>query len=251
MPYSIALAGKGGTGKTTLAGLLIKYLQKKNKIPILAVDADSNANLNEVLGVEVESTLGQAREQMKKGDVPSGMTKDIFISMRLEQSIIDSDGFDLIVMGQPEGAGCYCAANTLLTNFLEKLTGNYPYMVMDNEAGMEHISRLTTHDIDILLIISDTSRRSIQSAIRIHQLAESLNIGFGKSYLIINQTRNGNPPETVGKMLDEAGLQLIGTVPANDAVYEFDLAGKPTIDLPTENKAVAAAFEIFDKIVES
>ena len=159
MPYSIALAGKGGSGKTTMAGMLIKYLLKKEKIPILAVDADCNANLNEVLGVEIADTLGNAREEMKKGDVPNGMTKDIFMEMKLEESLVESEGFDLVVMGQPEGAGCYCAANTLLTNFLERLSGNYPYIVMDNEAGMEHISRLTTNNVDILLIVSDPSRR--------------------------------------------------------------------------------------------
>ncbi|NOQ18548.1 MAG: AAA family ATPase, partial [Desulfobacterales bacterium] len=154
MPFSIALAGKGGTGKTTVAGLLIKYLIKTGKTPVLAVDADSNANLNEVCGLEVTDTLGNAREEMKKGIVPSGMTKDIFMDMKLQQAVVEDDGFDLVVMGQPEGQGCYCAANTLLTGFLEKLTGNYPYIVMDNEAGMEHISRLTTSNVDVLLTIS-------------------------------------------------------------------------------------------------
>ncbi|MEE8399686.1 MAG: AAA family ATPase, partial [Desulfobacterales bacterium] len=189
MPYSIALAGKGGTGKTTLAGMLIKYLVARQKAPILAVDADCNANLNEVLGLEITDTLGNARENMKKGNVPSGMTKDIFISMKLEEAIAEADGYDLIVMGQPEGQGCYCAANSLLTGFLEKLTGNYDYVVMDNEAGMEHISRLTTSHVDLLLVVSDTSRRGLQAAIRINTLAKELNIGVGESYLIINQTK--------------------------------------------------------------
>ena len=171
MPYSIALAGKGGTGKTTLAGMLIRYLVQNNKIPILAVDADCNANLNEVLGLNVGDTLGNAREDMKKGDVPSGMTKDIFMEMKLEEAVVEADGFDLIVMGQPEGAGCYCAANSLLTSFLERLQGNYPYIVMDNEAGMEHISRLTTSNVDTLLIVSDPSRRGLQAAVRIDELA--------------------------------------------------------------------------------
>jgi len=141
MPFSIALAGKGGTGKTTVAGLLIKYLVKMDKTPILAVDADSNVNLNEVLGLKVTDTLGNAREEMKKGIVPGGMTKDVFISMKLQQAIVEDDGFDLIVMGQPEGPGCYCAANTLLINFLDKLIGNDPYIVLDNESGKAHICR--------------------------------------------------------------------------------------------------------------
>ena len=164
MTYSIALAGKGGVGKTTVAGMLIKYLVARGKTPILAVDADCNANLNEVLGLEVHDTLGQAREDMKKGKVPSGMTKDIFMSMRLEQAVAEEEGFDLVVMGTPEGAGCYCAANSLLAGFLEKLVNNYSYVVMDNEAGMEHISRLTTNNVDILLIVSDTSRRGSTSS---------------------------------------------------------------------------------------
>jgi len=248
MPLSIALAGKGGTGKTTVSGMLIKYLVKSGKTPILAVDADCNANLNEVLGLEIADTLGNAREEMKKGDVPSGMTKDIFISMKLEQAVVESEGYDLVVMGQPEGAGCYCAANTLLTGFLEKLTGNYPYIVMDNEAGMEHISRLTTSNVDILLTVSDTSRRGLQAAIRINQLAKDLNIGVGKSYLIINQTRE-EPSDIVLDMIKKEGLELAGTIPEDDAVYEFDLNGKPTIDIPNDNKAVQAAFQIFDRII--
>ena len=248
MAYSVALAGKGGTGKTTMAGLLVKFLLKQNKTPILAVDADCNANLNEVLGLKLGNTLGGAREDMKKGDVPGGMTKDIFIEMKLEEAVIEADGFDLVVMGQPEGAGCYCAANTLLTNYLERLSGNYPYIVMDNEAGMEHISRLTTKDVDILLIISDSSRRGLQAAVRIDELARCLNIGIGKSYLVINQARE-RPPEPVMDNLKEANLELIGTVPADDLIYDFDFKGRPTIEMPEDSLSVKAAFDIFDKIV--
>lgn len=249
MPFSIALAGKGGTGKTTVAGLLIKYLVKTGRTPVLAVDADSNANLNEVCGLEVTDTLGSAREEMKKGIVPSGMTKDIFMNMKLQQAVVEDDGFDLIVMGQPEGPGCYCAANTLLTGFLEKLTGNYPYIVMDNEAGMEHISRLTTSNVDVLLTISDTSRRGLQAAIRINDLAKDLNIGVSKSYLIINQTKEA-PSDTVLNIIKENGLELAGTIPEDPTVYEYDLNGRPTIELPEDNIAVMAAYEIFDKIIE-
>ena len=248
MSYSIALAGKGGTGKTTTAGMLIKYLLKKNKTPILAVDADCNANLNEVLGVEITDTLGNAREEMKKGDVPSGMTKDIFMEMKLEEALVESEGFDLVVMGQPEGAGCYCAANTLLTNFLERLSDQYPYIVMDNEAGMEHISRLTTKDVDILLIVSDPSRRGIQAAVRIEALARSLKIVVGKSYVVINQAREALPG-TAMEMINKANLELIGTIPQDDLIYDFDFNGRPTIEMPEDSKSVKAAFEIFDKIV--
>ncbi len=248
MPFSIALAGKGGTGKTTLAGMLIKYLVKMDKTPVLAVDADSNANLNEVLGLEVTDTLGNARENMKKGIVPNGMTKDVFMSMKLQQAIVEDDGYDLIVMGQPEGPGCYCAANSLLTGFLDKLTGNYPYVVMDNEAGMEHISRLTTSNVDVLLTISDTSRRGLQAAMRINDLAKDLNIGVIKSYLIMNQTREA-PSDTVLNIINNNGLELAGTIPEDNTVYEYDLNGRPTIEMPEDNQAVKAAFTIFDKII--
>ena len=248
MPFSIALAGKGGTGKTTIAGMLIKYLVSKGKIPVLAVDADSNANLNEVLGLEVTDTLGNAREEMKKGKVPGGMTKDVFMSMKLEQAIVETEGYDLIVMGQPEGAGCYCAANNLLTGFLERLTGNYPYIVIDNEAGMEHISRLTTRNVDVLLIVSDTSRRGLQTAIRINQLANELNIGVSKSYLIINKTKE-EPSDVVLNMIKNNGIEIAGTIPDDSTLYEYDLKGIPTIEMPNDNKAVKAAFEIFNNII--
>jgi len=250
MSFSIALAGKGGTGKTTLAGLLVKYLVNKGKIPVLAVDADCNANLNEVLGLEVQDTLGNAREEMKKGIVPSGMTKDIFIEMKLEQAVVEEDGFDLIVMGQPEGQGCYCAANTLLTGFLERLTGNYAYIVLDNEAGMEHISRLTTHNVDVLLVVSDTSRRGLQAAIRIHQLANNLKIGVGQSFLVVNQVRE-TLSDTALTIIQEGGLELAGTIPADDTIYEYDLKGRPTIEMPEENDALKAAFTIFDRIISN
>jgi CO dehydrogenase maturation factor len=248
MSFSIALAGKGGTGKTTLSGMLIKYLVLNDKVPVLAVDADSNANLNEVLGLEVHETLGNAREEMKKGIVPGGMTKDVFISMKLEQAVVESDGFDLIVMGQPEGSGCYCAANTLLTNFLDRLTTNYPYLVMDNEAGMEHISRLTTKNVDILLVVSDTSRRGLQAAFRINKLAQSLNIGVGKSYLVINQAK-GEVSQKIMELVEKEGLELAGIIPEDDTIYDFDLDGKPTVDMPEDSKSIRAAFNIFEKII--
>ena len=248
MTVSIAMAGKGGTGKTTVSGMLIKYLVSRGKFPVLAVDADANANLNEILGLKVTDTLGNAREEMKKGTVPNGMTKDVFISMRLEQAVIEQKGFDLVVMGQPEGAGCYCAANTLLTGFLERLSGNYPYMVMDNEAGMEHLSRLTTKNVDVLLIVTDTSRRGLQAGLRIHKLSRDLNLGVEKAYIVINQAKS-DPSDEVEKMIADSGLELAGVIPEDEQVYLFDLEGRPTIDIADGNPALASAYAIFDKIV--
>ncbi len=248
MAYTIALAGKGGVGKTTVSGLLIKYMVKKGKTPILAVDADSNFNLNEVLGVKVTDTLGQAREDMKKGNVPSGMTKDVFMSMRLEEAVIETGEYDLIVMGQPEGPGCYCAANTLLANYIEKLSNNYPYIVIDNEAGMEHISRLTTKNIDVLLIVSDPSRRGLQAALRIHQLAMGLNIGVAKSFLIVNQATNSVPDDILFEA-EKNGLEFAGMIPEDPLIHEYDAQGKPTVDMPEETAAIQAAYALFDKVI--
>jgi CO dehydrogenase maturation factor len=247
MVYSVAFAGKGGTGKTTIAGLLVKYLVEKGKIPVLAVDADANANLNEVLGLEVVETLGDAREEMKK-DVSPGMTKDLYIEMKIQQAVVEASGFDLVVMGRPEGAGCYCAANTLLTQFLDKLINNYAFAVIDNEAGMEHISRLTTNNVDLLLAVSDPTRRGIQAASRIIDLAGSLSSNIGRKMLIVNQTKEGQE-HAIGKAVEEFGLDLLGMVEEDTAVRDFDLQGKPTIELPNNSKAVEDAYFIFEKVM--
>jgi CO dehydrogenase maturation factor len=248
MTYSIGLAGKGGTGKTTIAGLLIKYLVENNKVPILAVDADSNANLNEVLGLEVEETLGDAREEMKRG-VATGITKDVFMEMKLEQAVVESMGFDLIVMGRPEGPGCYCAANTLLTNYLDRLINNYAYVVMDNEAGMEHISRLTTNNIDLLIVVSDPTRRGIQSAARIFELTKELGLNIDQKVLIVNQAKEGQL-DSIRKAVETYELDLTGVIPEDDLVRDFDLDGKPTTALGKESKALQAAYGVFEKIIK-
>ena len=247
MPFSIGLAGKGGTGKTTIAGLLVKYLVEKGKTPVLAVDADSNANFNEVLGLKVEDTLGDAREEMKKG-VATGMTKDVFMEMKLEQAVVEAEGYDLIVMGRPEGSGCYCAANTLLTQYLSRLIDNYESVVIDNEAGMEHISRLTTNNIDILLIISDSSRRGILSAARISELTEELGVRIGKKMFIINQVIDEKKDDLI-KVAEEFGLKVAGIIPEDKEVRDFDLKGIPTIKLENESESIKAAYKIFDSIL--
>jgi CO dehydrogenase maturation factor len=246
MGYSVALAGKGGTGKTTIAGFLIKYLVEKGKTPVLAVDADANANLNDVLGLEVEETLGDAREEMKKG-VATGMTKDVFMEMKLQEAVVEASGFDLIVMGRPEGAGCYCAANSLLTMYLDKLMQNYDYLVMDNEAGMEHISRLTTNNIDVLLVVADPTRRGIQAAARIVELTEELGLNIDRKLVVVNQAREGQE-KGINEMVEQYKLVLVGMVPEDAELQEFDLAGRPTVELEKDNQAVAASYQIFDKM---
>lgn len=247
MPYSIALAGKGGTGKTTIAGFLVAYLVGGGKVPVLAVDADANANLNEVLGVEVQATLGEAREEMKKG-VSAGMTKDVYMEMKLQQAVVEGEGFDLVVMGRPEGSGCYCAANSLLTMYLEKLIKNYPFMVTDNEAGMEHLSRLTTDNVDLLLVVSDPTRRGLQAASRIIELTMELNLSVASTAVIINQVREGQQAAAARTAAD-FGLPVQGFIPEDEAVVECDLKGLPSSSLGKESRAVAEVHSFFERVL--
>ena len=247
MAYTIAVAGKGGVGKTTVSGLLVRYLVEKGLTPVLAVDADANTNLNEVLGVSLDSTLGQAREEMKKGQ-SQGMTKNLFIEMRVNQCLVENNGFDLIAMGRPEGSGCYCAANNLLTECMDKLAGNYRYLVVDNEAGMEHISRVTTQHIDLFLVVSDPSRRSLTAAARVQELAHDMNILKGPSYLLLSMVRGQPAPELLAAAKD-MGLELLGVLPDDDQLAAADLIGEPTSQLPPDNPVVAAAFAAFDKVL--
>jgi CO dehydrogenase maturation factor len=248
MSTTIAMAGKGGTGKTTIAGLLIRFLLKKGIKPILAVDADANANLNEVLGLDVETTLGEAREGLKDG-VPPGMTRDLYMEYKVHESLIESEGYDLIVMGRPEGPGCYCHANTLLSRYMDTLCGNYRVVVMDNEAGMEHISRLVARRADILLIVSDPTQRGIVAAKRIRDLARELKVNIKKDYVIINRV-NGELPAAVRTAADAAGLNLAGCVPEDELISRYDTEGRPTMQLPDDAKSVGALDEIFESILE-
>jgi CO dehydrogenase maturation factor len=245
--FTIAVSGKGGTGKTTLAGMVLHYLLDKGKGPILAVDADANANLNEVLGVEVTSTLGEARELMKK-DVPTGMTKDIWFDYKVQESLVEAKGFDLIVMGRPEGPGCYCAANTLARKCLDLLTGNYRYIVIDNEAGMEHFSRLTTRDVDLLFVLSDPSRRSIRTASRIRDLVRELDLHIAHEVLVINRVQGELDPQITEEAKNQR-LELGGVIPVDEEIAQYDLQGRPTFHLPVSSKSVQAARRIFEKYI--
>ncbi len=247
MTMTVAMAGKGGTGKTTIAGLLIRFLLKKGVKPILAVDADPNANLNEVLGLKVETTLGEAREGIKDG-VPPGMTRDVYMEYKIEEALVESYGCDLVVMGRPEGPGCYCHANTLLSGYMEKLCGNYAVIVMDNEAGMEHISRLVARRADILLIISDPTQRGIQAAERIRDLARELALDIKQDYVILNRV-NGELPGAIRSAVDRAGLHLAGCVPEDALISQYDTEGRPTVELPDDADAVRALDEIFEAVI--
>jgi len=242
------MAGKGGTGKTTVAAMVLRYLVEHGKTPVLAVDADANANLNEVLGLELDNTVGAAREEMKKGGGMVDMTKDQLIEMRINQCLVEADGFDLISMGQPEGPGCYCAANHLVAHYLEVLSKNYPYILMDNEAGMEHMSRLTTKNVDLLILVSDPSWRSIQAARRLKDLASQLKIVVGQAVLIVNRAVNGLS-ERAQEEITSQGLELAGLIPQDPMVAEFDSQGRPTFNLPEDSSALKAAQTIFSHLL--
>lgn len=250
MAYVIALAGKGGTGKTSIAGLTVRYLMEKKNRPVLAVDADSNACLNEALGVEVHATIGHLREESLEkirsgGDRPGGMSMEQLFDYQVQQSVIEAKGFDLMVMGRPEGPGCYCAANNVIRKYTDKLSETYSYVVLDNEAGMEHLSRRTTHKVDLLLIVSDPTVRGIKTANRISSLVKELNLDIDKHVLVINRVAGDEGPE-LRKLAEELGLEVAGLVPQDKMVFDNDLQGKAIIDLPEDSPAVKAVYDILD-----
>jgi len=248
MSFTIAVAGKGGTGKTTFAGMIIRYLLEKKKGPVLAVDADANANLNEVLGIEVKGTIGQTREMMNE-EVPTGMTKDVWFEYKVQEALTEAQGFDLLAMGRPEGAGCYCAANTLARKYIDMLTDNYPYIVIDNEAGMEHLSRLTTRDVDLLFMLSDSSRRGILTAGRIRNLIRELKLNITRDVLVLNRM-SGALGEDLLETVKDQQLELAGVIPADEEIYRYDLDGIPTIRLPDTAVSLQAAWAIFDRLIK-
>ncbi len=248
MSYTVALGGKGGTGKTTIAGLLIRYMINNGMKPVLAIDADSNSNLNDVLGVKLEETLSDAREMMKT-DVPAGMTKDIFMEMKVEQSLVEGDGYDLVAMGQPEGPGCYCAANNLLSSLIDRLMKNYKFLVVDNEAGMEHFSRLTQKDVDLLLLVSDPSRRGLTAACRIAQLVRGLPIRVEETYLLVNQLQT-QPDTWPQDVLDTFDKDHIKMLPADPLLAQFDFEGRPTSTFPDDTPIVESVNRLFKNLVK-
>ena len=252
MAFVIALAGKGGTGKTTIAGLTVRYIIERKKKPVLAVDADSNNCLNEVLGVDVHATIGSLREEslqtIRSGsDRPGGMSMDQLFDYQVQQSIIESKGFDLMVMGRPEGPGCYCAANNIIRKYTDKLSETYPYVVIDNEAGMEHLSRRTTHKVDVLLIISDPSMRGIHTAKRINGIVDELNLEVGKRLLIINRI-SVNEGKDLKRKAEALGLNVAGLVPQDEALVKLDMNGEPVFNLPQDSGIVHAVFHILDSL---
>lgn len=254
MAHVIAIAGKGGVGKTTLTGLIIQYLGKKGKGPILAVDADANSNLNEVLGVEVEETLGDIREEVTRAEmskdnpIPPGVSKADYMEFKFDDALIEDDDYDLLVMGRTQGKGCYCFVNGLLQAQLQRLEKNYPYIIVDNEAGMEHISRGVLPNMEVAILVSDCSRRGVQAVGRIAQLIKECDMHPKKVGLIINRAPNGVLNEGTKAEIEKQGLTLLGVVPQDETVYEFDCDGTPIVDLPEDSPVRKAVVEIIDNL---
>ena len=243
-PYTIAVAGKGGVGKTTTCGMIIDYLCGKKQGPVLVVDADANANLNEVLGVEVETSLGAIREEMAhaelKGTIPAGMTKADYAEMKFSSAIIEEDDFDMLVMGRTQGKGCYCYVNGVLKTQVEKYAKNYSYIVMDNEAGLEHVARGTLPKVDAMLLVSDCSRRGIQAAARVAEIVEEMELKPAVMGLVVNRAPDGKLDDGVMEEIAKHGLKLLGVLPQDDGVYRCDCAGQPSAKLPDTNPVKAA-----------
>jgi len=250
MTKVIALAGKGGTGKTTISALALKYLCERQMTPVLAVDADANANLNELLGLDVHMTLGKIRKEIK-GEIPSGMTRNQFMEIKIHQALIEESGYDLMVMGQPDGPGCYCAANQYMAMTMDKLAENYMYIIVDNEAGMEHLSRMNLRKIDYLLIVSDPSARGILTAKRIADITGPLQLEVRNKYLIVNRAPIPVPKALQNKIdqaVNEADLPLGGIISTSDDLINQELSGASYMNLAGNTLVVQQAFAMFDKI---
>jgi len=264
MTTTIALAGKGGTGKTTLAALLIRYLVEEREGAILAIDADPASNLNFVLGMELHQTIGEIREDMLEqvqtsgalaGSMPGGMSKQEYLDYQVQMSLVEGEKVDLLAMGRPEGQGCYCAANQMLRLILDRLKGHYDYVVIDNEAGMEHLSRRTTRDVDVLLLVTDPTQRGLITARRMQEMVPGLEIGVGHIYLVLNRLRGGGRdereaiPQPLAEAIEEAELDLVGTIPEESAMAEFEFTGRPLIELPEETDLYQAVREVAGEIL--
>jgi CO dehydrogenase maturation factor len=248
MAFTLAVAGKGGTGKTTLAGLLIQTLVERGEGPVLAVDADPNPNLGYVLGCRVEKTISELRDELLDHirKLPPGVTKDDYLEMGIQECLWEGRGVDLLVMGAGEGPRCYCAVNNVLRRCIDRLRGAYRYVVMDNEAGLEHLSRCTTQDVDVLLIVSNGMPVALQAASRIHELTERLALRIGEQYLVLNDV-DVDDPAWLQERAQRTGLKLLGVVPADSRLRQLSLKGEPLSQLAPDSTARKAIGEILEE----
>jgi len=251
LSYNIAVAGKGGSGKTTLTSLIIRYLKNTGTGPILAVDADANANLGESLGLTVQKTVGQILDEFQgdKINIPPGMTKELYLDFKLNEILVESQGIDLLTMGRGEGPECYCYPNVILKKFADTLAGNYAYTVMDNEAGMEHLSRRTTQDIDVLLLVSNHSVKGVRTIGRIIELVSSLKLRVKTQMAVISIAPNKLDP-LVEAELDRQGIKLATIIPEDDEVFRYDLELRSMLELPDTSRAVQTVRDLMEQIID-
>jgi CO dehydrogenase maturation factor len=247
---NIAVAGKGGTGKTSLTSLIIRYISRNNLGNILAVDADPNSNLAEGLGLEVHQTVGRILNEFQgeKLSIPQGMTKELYLEYQLNLAITESKGIDLITMGRGEGPECYCYPNVVIRKLIDDWAKNYSFVVMDNEAGMEHLSRRTTQNIDELFLVSDHSVKGLRAVARIRSLVDELKLVVKRESIIINLVPGEIDP-LLSQEMDRLGIAPTATLPVDEDVKRFDLEQKPLFDLPDTSKAVVAVNELMDKLL--
>ena len=248
MSFVIAVSGKGGTGKTTFSALVVDYLVRTTGKPVLAVDADSNANLDLALGTAAEKTIGGVREHLTQNikNMPAGMSKEVWVESLLQQALVEEKGFDLISMGRPEGPGCYCYLNNIFRRYLDLMTGHYDYVVMDNEAGMEHLSRRTTRGMDVMFIASDPSVRGVRTALRIRDLARELKLDIRRMAMVVSRVRDGLP-ENLRAIAEEGNLEVAGVIPDDPLITDLDEGGKPILDLPADSPARQAVEGIISR----
>lgn len=242
-PFTIALSGKGGTGKTTTSSLLVRALIELGERPVLAVDADPNANLHEALGVTVTETLGSMREEAFGRSIPPGMSRHDYVRFRFRQALVESEGFDLVAMGRPEGSGCYCFANDLLSECMGDLGQEYRFIIIDTEAGMEHIARGTIGRPDLLLIVSDPGARGIRTIARIRDIATQLGLSPDTVRVVFNQYKTGTAP------LDSTCENPFAIIPEDPAIEQADLSAKPVSRIPADSPAYIAAVNLARDIV--
>jgi CO dehydrogenase maturation factor len=251
MTITIAVAGKGGTGKTTLTSLLIQQAIDEKWGSVLAIDADPSSNLNQALGLPLDGTVGDIREdaldQVKSGSFPVGTSKQDYLDYQINQCLVEGTGVDLLAMGRPEGLGCYCAANNMLRVIVDRMAGAYDYVFIDNEAGMEHLSRRTTRDVDLLLVVSDSSVRGITAAKRMKDLVHEIDTKVRRMVLVLNMAPVDIPPE-LRKAAEETGLELIGVLPRDPLVTEYDALGKPLAQLPPDSIIRRSVADIVAKV---
>jgi CO dehydrogenase maturation factor len=242
MATTIAVSGKGGSGKTTMAALMVRVLMASSGKAVLAVDADPNSCLGLTMGVTPENTVAEVREKVrgkKSGDVSgSGTDKLRTIEYDIQQAVTEAKGFDLLTMGRPEGPDCYCAVNNFLRKFLDELSSGYEYVVVDNEAGMEHLSRRTTNNVDLLCIIAESTPLGAVTAQRISELTAKLPIVVKQSGVIWNRTENAK---------QAAGVKSLGCVPYDETVFEASMQGKTIFDLEPDSVSLAAIRKIVER----